>query len=242
MTMRGIETAAFSFVETISQCDDADRVAQKFREIVGGLGYSYAVISEVRDPATSPHRMAIWPKGWGRHYIERGYFHTDPVTAEAVTNTRPFTFDDALAKRDTAEARLVMAESRDAGMAQGLVIPIHGTARYRGIVSVSGAQVASDSRSRAAIHLMALYCHERLTRLQARGSVVALDRRNALSPRERECLHWVAAGKTDDEIATILAIRATTAHWHVENAKRKLDVATRIQAVIAAYRAGDLAI
>lgn len=242
MTMRGIETAAFSFVETISQCDDADRVAQKFRELVGGLGYSYAVISEVRDPTTAPHRMAVWPKGWGRHYIERGYFHTDPVTAEAVSNARPFTYEDALARRDSPAAQLVMAECREAGMGQGLVIPIHGTSRYRGIVSVSGAQVATDQRSRAAIHLMSLYCHERLTRLQARGSVVAVDRRTALSPRERECLHWVAAGKTDDEIATILAISSTTAHWHVENAKRKLDVATRIQAVIAAYRAGDLTI
>ena len=147
-----------------------------------------------------------------------------------------------MARRPSPAAQLVMDESREAGMGQGLVIPIHGTSRYRGIVSVSGAQVAADQRSRAAIHLMSLYCHERLSRLQARGSVVAVDRRTSLSPRERECLHWVAAGKTDDEIATILAISATTAHWHVENAKRKLDVATRIQAVIAAYRAGDLTI
>ena len=63
--------------------------------------------------------------------------------------------------------------------------------------------------------------------------------RHALLVEERG---WEDLRKTDDEIATILAIRSTTAHWHVENAKRKLDVATRIQAVIAAYRAGDLSI
>jgi len=85
--------------------------------------------------------------------------------------------------------------------------------------------------------LMAIYCHDRLTRLRTGDQP---DARIRLTPRERECLHWAAVGKTDDEIASILTISATTAHWHIENAKRKFDVATRVQAVMAAFRAGEL--
>ena len=62
-----------------------------------------------------------------------------------------------------------------------------------------------------------------------------------LSPRETECLRWAALGKTDNEIGTILSISPRTARFHVENAKRKLGVATRIQAVTAALRRGMIA-
>jgi DNA-binding CsgD family transcriptional regulator len=51
-------------------------------------------------------------------------------------------------------------------------------------------------------------------------------------------LRWVAAGKSDWAIGQILRISEKTVNFHVENAKRKLGVGTRIQAVVAAMRAG----
>jgi DNA-binding CsgD family transcriptional regulator len=51
------------------------------------------------------------------------------------------------------------------------------------------------------------------------------------SPRERECLRWVAAGKTDREIARLLSISATTAKSYIDAARAKLGARTRAQAV-----------
>ncbi len=59
-----------------------------------------------------------------------------------------------------------------------------------------------------------------------------------VSGRESQVLRWVAAGKSDWEIGQILRISEKTVNFHVENAKRKLGVATRIQAVVAAMREG----
>ena len=56
--------------------------------------------------------------------------------------------------------------------------------------------------------------------------------------RERECLTWVAAGKTAWEISQILMIAQTTAIFHIENAKKKLDSRTLPQAVARAAAAG----
>ena len=56
--------------------------------------------------------------------------------------------------------------------------------------------------------------------------------------RETEVLSWVAAGKSDWAIARILNISDKTVNFHVENAKRKFGVGTRIQAVLAAMRKG----
>jgi DNA-binding CsgD family transcriptional regulator len=59
--------------------------------------------------------------------------------------------------------------------------------------------------------------------------------------RESEVLAWVAAGKSDWAIGQILNISNKTVNFHVENAKRKFGVGTRVQAVIAAMRIGILA-
>jgi DNA-binding CsgD family transcriptional regulator len=61
-----------------------------------------------------------------------------------------------------------------------------------------------------------------------------------LTPRERECLKWVAAGKTDWEISQILNISEQTAHGYVQNALIKLGARTRAQAVAQALLSAQL--
>jgi DNA-binding response OmpR family regulator len=61
----------------------------------------------------------------------------------------------------------------------------------------------------------------------------------ALSEREVEALTWAARGKTSDEIALILGLSKRTVDFHIDNARAKLGVATRIQAVVKAV-AGKL--
>jgi DNA-binding CsgD family transcriptional regulator len=52
-----------------------------------------------------------------------------------------------------------------------------------------------------------------------------------LSPREIECLQWAAAGKSDADIAVLVGIKPATAHFHIERAKKRLGVKTRVEAV-----------
>jgi len=55
-----------------------------------------------------------------------------------------------------------------------------------------------------------------------------------LSPRERECLLWVAEGKTSWEISKILKIGERTVAHHLESTLSKLGVKNRPQAVARA--------
>ena len=59
----------------------------------------------------------------------------------------------------------------------------------------------------------------------------------ALTAREREVLEWVAAGKTNRDIAAILGARPRTIEKHLERVYEKLGVETR---TAAAARAGLL--
>jgi DNA-binding response OmpR family regulator len=81
------------------------------------------------------------------------------------------------------------------------------------------------------------------TILRARLARVARDevwpRDVDLSPRELDVLTWSARGKTSDEISGILDLSKRTVDFHMDNARAKLGVATRIQAVVKAI-AGKL--
>jgi DNA-binding response OmpR family regulator len=63
-----------------------------------------------------------------------------------------------------------------------------------------------------------------------------------LSERESETLTWSARGKTSDEIARILGLTRRTVDFHLDNARGKLGVATRIEAVATAVAAGLIAL
>jgi DNA-binding response OmpR family regulator len=67
---------------------------------------------------------------------------------------------------------------------------------------------------------------------------MAIWRRNVeLSDREIEALTWSARGKTSDEIAQIIGLSRRTVDFHLDNARGKLGVATRIEAVATAIAA-----
>lgn len=62
-----------------------------------------------------------------------------------------------------------------------------------------------------------------------------------LNPREIECLQWAAGGKTDSEIAQIIARSHATIRFHIRSAMEKLDSVNRSQAIFKAAQLGYLA-
>ncbi len=59
-----------------------------------------------------------------------------------------------------------------------------------------------------------------------------------ITPRETECLFWVAMGKTDDQIAETLKIGKWTVVSHLKSAKFKLGSPNRAAAVAVAITSG----
>jgi DNA-binding NarL/FixJ family response regulator len=59
-----------------------------------------------------------------------------------------------------------------------------------------------------------------------------------LTPREREVLKALAEGSSDKEIAQQLHVGVGTVHSHVTNILSKLEVSSRLQALVFAVRHG----
>ncbi len=74
-------------------------------------------------------------------------------------------------------------------------------------------------------------------------SLASANRSNgtkALSPRERDCLLWLAAGMRQHEIADRFSIDTKTVEMHVRNARQKLKARTTHQAIAKAVLSGQI--
>ena len=72
----------------------------------------------------------------------------------------------------------------------------------------------------------------------ARGRECELQ--TPLTPRQQEALAHCAEGKSDWDIARLMGVSQATVHGHIEEAKRRIGVRTRVQAVLSAERRGWL--
>jgi DNA-binding CsgD family transcriptional regulator len=108
----------------------------------------------------------------------------------------------------------------------GIVVPVYSEGTLAWFAGFAGLKPDLSPLASSVMNAAVYAGYERFVEL--------LDSRTShspLSPRESECLHWVSAGKTDSEVGGILSISPRTVRFHINNAKVKLGVTTRIQAV-----------
>ncbi|MCB1547026.1 MAG: autoinducer binding domain-containing protein [Hyphomicrobiaceae bacterium] len=227
---------ALAFVERVAGLRSPAVVAEHFQKLVQRLGWSNVVcvqFDEMGAPDPGSLLMCTRPEAWVREYVARGYFHVDPICRALARTDVPFTWAEAVGgRRLDPEEEEVMQHAAGYGMDCGFVVPIFDAGGEFGVVSIGGKGKAPCRAERTALTMAATLAHCRLSVLAAR----ARERAIGLTERERECLMWIAEGKSDWQIGRILDISAKTVNYHVENVKRKLGVATRVQAVVMALR------
>ena len=240
MSQREIEQLTLEFVASLDVATSSAAVAPLFQTYAGKVGFSHAIcmrVPEKGEQLDSAFLLNSFPSDWVRHYDEQGYIKSDPVVRELFLSYQPFSWSEVMQRRETGRLeRQIMAESAEAGLREGFVVPIYQGGGYTGLVSYAGHDPVITEESRGAVTLASIYLHNKLTTLRRREDHNTYD----LTERELECLRWAAAGKSDWEIGQILLISAKTVNYHIENAKRKFGVATRVQAIVCALRYGRL--
>jgi DNA-binding CsgD family transcriptional regulator len=149
-----------------------------------------------------------------------------PSFARAQMSERPFLASEARRASGEADDRGWFALPGGTQHKDALVVPVHVDGRFVWAAAYTGLDPDTSQAAQAVLSAAAHEGYRRLCEL--------LDANTAgspLSPREAECLRWVSDGKTDFEVGKILGISPRTVRFHIRNAKTKLGVATRIQAV-----------
>ncbi|CAD5366817.1 putative LuxR family transcriptional regulator [Rubrivivax sp. A210] len=174
-------------------------------------------------------------------YVEDGAMRRDPVMQAVKRSTLPLAWgQDAYIDAGRGEQ---WEELASWGMLSGMILALHlpgGRHFCLGVESSRSSRPGDVARSAdlANLSLVVAYAHaagERLIWAQNGTGQV-----NPLSPRERECLLWCAAGKTAWETGVILSISESTVGKHLDAAIRKLNCSNRTHAVATALQAGWL--
>jgi DNA-binding CsgD family transcriptional regulator len=116
-----------------------------------------------------------------------------------------------------------------------LAIPVVGGSGTEGLAILSGPIERLNALARSLLQIAVHLAFKRASQLTDEPAAEVVNTSN-LSARQAECLTWVAQGKTDPEIGIILDISPRTVRFHLDKAKDKLKVMTRVQAVTKAVR------
>jgi len=103
------------------------------------------------------------------------------------------------------------------------------------IASFTGEAARFDPLARSILVVLVYAANARAREVAASKTE---DGRPRLSTRERACLSGIAKGQSAVEISKLLKISPRTVRFHLDNARTKLGVVTRMQAVRKAMRQG----
>jgi DNA-binding CsgD family transcriptional regulator len=229
--------AALAFVADLAECGDSDQLTLLIGMLAGLIGADTALVTGCRSwtPGLSveagdagvytPEMMAVAGRNWQQHPVM-----TSDVMGAGEGARR---VSDFVGPREWRRREIFNDFYRPLGMRYELsaqldwdpagsscCVALHRSGRDFGV------------RELALLELLAPHLQAARTRIGSRSRIATL------TPREREVLARLAAGRTNDGIAADLDISRNTVARHVEHIYAKLGVHTRVAATRAALDAG----
>ncbi len=215
--------------------NSADDIVKELAGIVGDLGFEYcSYVLRMPIPVSEPSVVwaSTYPVHWLEHYFSNKYLEVDPIIHKVVQDMAPLTWADA---RDTSEPAF-WEDAQAHGIRHGWAMATYGRHMTTGMLSLARSSRPVTELELADTEMKLVWLAHVVHGLI--GSVelqrVMPETIRELSNREREVLRWSAAGKTADEIATILGITERTVTFHIASSLSKLNVVNKTQAVAKA--------
>lgn len=213
------------------------------------LGFDYfALVHHVNIYQTKGEVVFLfdYPTAWAEMIDRKGYFTDDPVHVACEKSAAPFTWAEvprmvAL----TSRQQEMLDAAKLAGLGGGFTVPIHIPGEYTGSCTFStrlGREIPEAMLPAA--HYVGSFAFEAARRVVQRMASQRGQRGVAspkLTRRQLDCVVLAGRGKSDKDVAQILGISGQTVHQHMEDAKRKYEVATRMQLIVRALFDSQLA-
>jgi LuxR family transcriptional regulator, quorum-sensing system regulator BjaR1 len=238
--MRDAYSAAFELLQGIEKINDKQDLVSKVTQTLGSFGVTnFSAVKMGAGPGSKciEVKASNVTHSWAHRYLEKGYAKLDPFVPWSFQTTKAATWSDLEPRVDDPGQKQLFGELQDFIPGDGFVIPIHSTDGPVWVVVMTGRNPDFSAKARPVLRLIAYYFYELLVEFEE-AEVDWQPKYSPLTDRQTECLKWVSQGKSDWEIGQILGISQGTAHRHIERAKARLEVPTRMQAAMLAWRSG----
>lgn len=232
------------FVRIANRVTDMKELQSLLEGATRELGFDYfALVHHVNIYQTKGNIVFLfdYPSAWADIIDRKGYFMDDPVHIACEKSAAPFTWADLSNMISlTDRQREMLAAAKLAGLGEGFTIPIHIPGEYTGSCTFT-TRLGQQMRWQVlpAAHYVGSFAFEAGRRLAMRlaaqrGLAAAEPIQPRLTRRQLDCVVLAGRGKSDNDVAQILGISGQTVHQHMEAAKRKYEVATRMQLIVRA--------
>ncbi|NVE95766.1 helix-turn-helix transcriptional regulator [Altererythrobacter lutimaris] len=226
---------------TIDSLGDLTSVLEFVRDIClahGVLRMSYHFSPIFEEPTSI--RTVVYAHGfspeWLALYEEADFRAHDPIPSRTFAHGGFLTWMDAMeAEPNTPEQEAYLQAMKKAGLQHGFGVPLYGARGREAYASFDFGEPLDDVDPEriGLVRALAQGAHQRLCNL--------IDQERAvpeLSQREAEVLTWVARGKSNTDIGTILDLSPETVRTYRKRVYEKLEVFDQIGAIIRALRLG----
>lgn len=232
-----------AFVRDVRKLQTEEELEGALVEIARELGYRYFALTHHLDVGKSSAAIRIhnYPDAWAEWFDAQGLGRTDPVhRASHMTNVGfPWSKLDRLIPL-TARDHQILDSARAQGIGDGFTVPAHVPGEAHGSVSFAAdAGAPLDGAHFPLIQLVGAFAFEAARRIRRLREPPPLLPR--LTERQRECLTWVARGKSDWEISRILGVSHETVIQHLKEARERYGVGKRTPLTVHALFDGTIA-
>jgi LuxR family transcriptional regulator, quorum-sensing system regulator BjaR1 len=248
---RSIADLVFEFAHIAQSAPTLREVEEDLSRRLNRFGLRYFILYQAADRRRTPSAALLSGRScqpWREHYTHHAFAANDDLMLSGLQSARCLTWGQYRQREDLSvgQAR-IFNEAEAFGLKDGFYLPIHQLDGSVFAVSMMGDHpVDPDPKTLSGLHMLGLYYLIAARRFCANdGPILTLpanSQKPRLTQRQRECLQWVRAGKTDWEISQIIGISEHTVIEHLEEARKRLGVRTRTQAVIEGIALGLIAL
>jgi LuxR family transcriptional regulator, quorum-sensing system regulator CciR len=223
---------------------DRDALHELLDRSTRALGFTYFALIHHVNPNKPDDLMLFlhnYPAERATAYFEEQLFRYDPVFHACSCTNVGFAWDEIHTLiRITPRLQNVLDSCRAYGFGEGYTVPAHIPGEPPGSCTfVTEAGVPLPRHNLMAAQLIGSFAFQagrRISGLAAKG----YPSQTRLTSRQRDCVHWVARGKTDWEIAKILGISEETVTQHINLARKRYCVDRRTALAVRAIQDGQI--
>ena len=233
MRMGAIACELMNLADAVRSADDLGAVMARMTQQLGFEYFALAHHVDVQAANGDAIRLHNYPQGWVDYYEANRLGISDPVHRASHVTSVGFRWSRIPAMIPlTAADHRTLALGRAQGIGDGFTVPANVPGEARGSCSFASSMtrdVPADMLPLA--QLAGAFAFEAARRLWI-GRGAHVDAGPRLTDRQRDCVVWIARGKSDWETGRILGISEETITTHVRQACERYDVNKRTSLVI----------
>ncbi|AJY09894.1 LuxR family transcriptional regulator [Burkholderia dolosa] len=229
---------------TLSNAGGEDAWADALTEIGAQHGFDYTLFAILPRPGLGFKDIFLksnYPKEWRETYDKQGLAAIDPTVKHIFGQSRPLIWHEKTFATDCERELYDGAASH--GLRSGIIFPIHGPQHETGMLGFATSDAPGTGVWQGLSERLPMLGMLRDAAFESAQAFLVSHVASVVpkvTRREKECLKWMACGKSIWEMSKILTCSEATINFHMTNLRNKFGVTSRAALVYKAARMGLL--